>query len=200
MAKQNTNNDSINSFGKALSEDALFPDNNSWTQARNASLNTVRGKLGAIGSEQSNYNCISAPYQILGAIFLDAGKYVIFSGDDINSEIGLYNETECSYKKIVNDSCLSFDTKHTVRGVAKESFDCTWDIYWDHKPNSRTKSMNIDDVPFVEICTDEEGTVIDNNTPSDYDVAGCITCVKTEALDCTKINLSPLFSNLCFRA
>jgi hypothetical protein len=203
MAKQKlrqTGTTASHTFDKGLVEDTsgkgLAP--NVWTQARNATPNTVRGDLGELGNEQSNKFCAAAPYLIIGLIHLEADKWAIFSTDETDSEVGLFEEDSCTYNPIVNAQCLNFSKLHLIKGVAKENFDCTWEVYFDDG-NNLTRTLNVDNVPWIQICTDENGTQIPHPTNPNYVTVGCITCVDTADLDCDKIRMAPLVTNPCFR-
>lgn len=194
---QNTSSGSTKSFDKDLVEDIqnLHMPGNSWTQARNAIPNTVRGDIGDLSNEPANLFCTEAPYTVIGAIHLEVARWIIFSTDNTNSEIGLFDEDRCNYQTVVNDVCLNFSTLHLIKGVSKENFDCTWQIYWDDG-NNPTRTLNVDNVPWVEVCTDENNIVLPG--PSGYVPVGCITCIPTNALDCDALRIAPLITNPCF--
>jgi len=170
MAKQKmqpTGSVGTKTFDKDMVEDVkgyqLPP--NSWTQARNAIPNTVVGDLGDLSNESSNRLCARAPYTVIGVIHLEEDRWVVFSTDNTNSEIGLFEEDLCTYTTIVNDQCLNFSTYHLIKGVSKENFDCSWQVYWDDG-NNPTRTLNVDDVPWIQdcqivdgcnICTDTDG-------------------------------------------
>lgn len=182
----NTGKTDPHAFDNDLVEDisgkALPP--NSWTQARNASPNTVRGDLGELSNEQANKFCAAAPYTINGVIYLTEDRWVVYSTDEASSEIGLFEENACRYTTVVNDPCLNFSKLHLIKGVAKENSDCTWQVYWDDG-NNVSRTMNIDVVPWIQNCI--------------TDPSGCITCTDTDQLDCDAIRLAPLVTNPCFR-
>jgi hypothetical protein len=191
MAKQvnrptNTGKTEVHTFDKGLVEDVsgkgLAP--NVWTQARNATPNTVRGDLGELSNEESNKFCAAAPYLIIGLIHIDEDRWAIFSTDETDSEVGIFSETSCDYTTIVNDQCLNFSKLHLIKGVAKENFACQWEVYFDDG-NNLSRVLNLDDVPWIQNCV--------------TDAAGCITCTDTTALDCDKIRMAPLVTNPCFR-
>src|SRR5574343_1284029 len=142
---QNSSNITTNQFTKGLVTDLdpslVGPD--SWTHARNAVNNSHDGKLGDLGNEPANLLCVTIPYTYIGAIHITQDKWAIFSTDDNNSEIGLFDESECSYKTIINDSCLNFKKSNLIVGTAKKNFDCTYSIYWDDKLNP-SRQLNID--------------------------------------------------------
>jgi hypothetical protein len=165
MAKKNSNqtqmNDAAtNTFSKGLIkdyDDTYFPEG-SWSHARNAVNNSTDGNLGVLGNEPSNILCAppgadtTAPYQINGAIYLTEDKWVITSGDGNNSEVGLFVADQCQYYKIVNDSCLNFQSTHIIIGVSKQNADCTWQVYFADGLNP-DRSLNIGDIsmgPFPD--------------------------------------------------
>ena len=189
MAKQNNNpgtsSVNTNSFIKGMNKDitqAMEPES-SWWHARNAMNNSTDGDLGVIGNEPSNLQCGVIPYTIIGAIHRYGDEWIVFSTDDINSEIGRFNDSECTYEVIVNDPCLNFKRKHLIIGAAKENFDCSWQTYWDDG-NNPSRSLNIDNVPWVQLITSAPG-------------ASCITSIDTASLNCEKIRLAPLVDTPC---
>ncbi|WP_196301203.1 hypothetical protein, partial [Streptococcus pneumoniae] len=90
-----------------------------WTHARNLVNNSHDGQVGVIGNEPSNLNCVTLPYTLIGCIASADNEWILFTTDNINSEIGIFNESECKYTKLVNDPCLNFSTKHLITGAAR---------------------------------------------------------------------------------
>ena len=100
----------VNAFSKGMQKDlyaGLVPKEQ-WGHARNAANNSVDGDIGVIGNEPANLECAKAPYTIIGAIHRYGDQWVIFSTDDTNSEIGLFDDSKCEYETLVNDPCLNF--------------------------------------------------------------------------------------------
>ena len=189
MAQQNENPGTssviTNSFIKGMNKDitqAMEPKE-SWWHARNAMNNSTDGDLGVIGNEPSNLQCGVIPYTIIGAIHRYADQWIIYSTDDINSEIGLFDDSECKYEVIVNDPCLNFNRKYLIVGAAKENFDCTWQVYWDDG-NNPSRSLNINKVPWIQTVS---------SAPGDP----CVTFADTKQLNCEKIRLAPLVDTPC---
>jgi hypothetical protein len=189
MAQQNenpgTSSVNTNSFIKGMNKDitqAMEPKE-SWWHARNAMNNSTDGDLGVIGNEPSNLQCGVIPYTIIGAIHRYGDQWIVYSTDDINSEIGRFDDSECKYEVIVNDPCLNFNRKHLIIGAAKENFDCTWQVYWDDG-NNPSRSLNIDKVPWIQTVS---------SAPGD----SCITFADTTSLNCEKIRLAPLVDTPC---
>jgi len=206
MAKQSqsTSSSDSRSFDKELVEDIndIHLPKNSWTQARNAINNSKTGDLGKLGNEPGNLYCSSAPYVIIGTIHLQADMWLIFSTNEVDSEIGVFLEDTCLYTLLVNDPCLNFSKKNLIIGTAKPTGDCTVDGYWEDNRNpSRYIRVNTTPpdyntyVPWKQICTD--GNNVTQTSPGvwpvNYHPSGCITCVDTNEheLDCEKIRLAP---------
>jgi hypothetical protein len=190
MAKQkpgNTGSIKPQTFDQGLQEDqrGLGLKPNVWTQARNAVPNTTRGDIFELSNEESNKLCINAPYTIIGTIHIDADKWAIYSTDNVNSEIGIFEEDLCNYTTLVNDPCLNFSTLNLIVGVSKENFDCSFQLYWEDGRRNPSRTLNIDNVPWIQDCTTDE--------------QGCIFCTDTDQLDCDAIRLAPLVTNPCFR-
>ena len=189
MAQQNenpgTSSVNTNSFIKGMNKDITqsMEPKESWWHARNAANNSTDGDLGVIGNEPSNLQCGVIPYTIIGAIHRYGDQWVVFSTDDVNSEIGRFDDSQCKYEVIVNDPCLNFNRKYLITGAAKENFDCTWQTYWDDG-NNPSRSLNIDKVPWIQTVTSAVGDP-------------CITYADTTQLNCEKIRLAPLLDTPC---
>ena len=189
MAKQenSTSSNKQNTFNKGLYKDVEFgfiPDG-AWTHARNAVHNTEDGEIGVISNERSNTWCQAAPYTIIGAIHLYSDKWAIFSTNNSDSEIGLFEEDVCSYTTVVNDRCLGFSTLNLIKGAAKENSDCTWQVYWDDSLNP-SRTMNMDEPPFKKVAT----TVNDCIT---YDLLYPLE------LDCEELRIAKLVDPPCVK-
>ena len=169
--------------GMVKDANASFQAKQAWSHARNAANNSTDGDTGVIGNEPANIVCANVPYTIIGAIHTYADQWVIYSTDDNNSEIGLFDDSKCTYTTIVNDQCLNFNKKHLIVGASKENFDCTWQVYWDDG-NNPSRTLNIDNVPYVQIQTSPTG-------------ADCKVFQDTNQLDCEKLRLAPLVDTPC---
>ena len=182
---QNTSSVDTRVFLKGMVKDmnASYQAKESWSHARNAANNSVDGDLGVIGNEPANLACAKVPYTIIGAIHTYSDQWVLYSTDDINSEIGLFDDSKCEYTTLINDPCLNFNKKHLIVGAAKENFDCTWQTYWDDG-NNPSRTLNINKIPWKQIITSTEG-------------ADCIVYTDTTDLDCEKIRLAPLVDTPC---
>lgn len=154
------------SFTKGLVQDITesFQTEGTWPHARNAVNNSTTGDVGTLENEPSNKLCVKTPYDVIGYIHLYDDKWAVFSTDDINSEIGIFDESQCSYNKVVNDPVLKFNRNNLISGAAKENYDCTWQIYWDDGFNP-TRTLNLDDIPYKTIKSVVDDCVIETATP-----------------------------------
>jgi hypothetical protein len=175
-------------FNKGLYKDydeVYFPEG-AWFHARNAVNNTNEGELGTLSNERSNLNCANAPYTIIGTVYMYETTWAIFSTNNVDSEVGLFDTAKCgsndAYTKVVNDPCLNFNTDFLITGAAKENFDCTWQVYFADNTNP-DRSLNVDNVPYIQNCT--------------TDASGCVTCINTASLDCNAILLNRNSNSPC---
>jgi len=183
---QDTSSVDTSLFNKGMVKDmnASFQGKATWSHARNAYNNSVEGDLAVIGNEPSNFSCAEIPYTIIGVIHLYSDKWVIFSTDDISSEIGLFDDSECTYETVVNDLCLNFNKMNLIKGASKENFDCTWQIYWDDDARNPSRTLNLNDIPWIQQVTSPVGEP-------------CVIYEDTTDLDCEKIRLAPLLDTPC---
>ena len=186
-APGNTSSIDTNSFTKGMNKDvfASFEPKTSWSHARNAYNNSVDGDFGVIGNEPANLECGKIPYPVIGTVHKIADQWIIFSTNDIKSEIGIFDDSKCEYTTIVNDDCLKFNRKYLITGASKENFDCTWQVYFDDG-NNPSRSLNIDRVPYEQIVVSAAG-------------ADCILYVDGDNLDCEKIRLAPILDTPCLK-
>ena len=92
-----------NTFSKGMLKDynETFVGEGLYTHARNAVNNSHDGQVGVIGNEPSNLFCITLPYTLIGCIHLFEDQWAVFTTDDVSSEIGIFDESECSYTKVL---------------------------------------------------------------------------------------------------
>ena len=183
----NTSDAETNSFVKGMSKDlnASFQAKDSWFHARNAFNNSVDGDAGTLGNEPANLECGQAPYTVIGTIHKQGDEWVIYSTDDTNSEIGIFDDSKCEYKTLVNDKCLNFNKKYLITGATKENYDCTWQVYWDDNLNP-SRTLNLDNIPYKRI---------EKKIPGD----SCVFYEDTDELDCERIRLAPLVDIPCIK-
>ena len=186
QAQQQTNPGvETNTFLKGLVKDynETFIGDGLYTHARNAVNNSHDGQVGVIGNEPSNLFCVSLPYDLIGTIHLYDDQWVVFTTNDINSEIGIFDESACSYTKVVNSQCLNFKRSHLITGTFRYRYDCERIIYWDDALNP-SRTMDIDHVPYIY---------------TDKVVGGCIQRTFTDELNCEAIRLASLMKHPCLK-
>lgn len=161
-----------NVLAKGLVTDLLenTVPNEMWTYARNATVNSHLGQLQLLQNSPSNYLCAEFPYKPVGFIKLLNNRWAVMSTDELNSEIGIFDEKNCTYTRVVNDPCLGFSKYYPVMGASKELFDCKEAIYWTDKKNPR-RYMKLTDVPYKFTL----------------DTDACRTKIFTNALDCAEL-------------
>ena len=177
------NTSETNVFSKGMVKDYtdIFISEGLYTHAVNAINNAHYGESGSIGNEPSNEFCVNATYEIIGFAHKTKGEWVIFSTNNVDSEIGIFNQIDCSYKVVINDPCLAFKQTHDITGVCIENYDCTYSVYWQDNLNP-DRTMNLDNVPYICEPVSED--------PCDGEVC-------TNRLDCDKIRLHPLIQQPC---
>ena len=184
MADNNSNPGVVtNTFNKGMVKDynETFVGDGLWTHARNAVNNSHDGQVGVLGNEPSNLYCLQLPYTLIGCIHLADDRWAIFTTDDVHSEIGIFDESACSYQKVINDDCLNFKRSNLITGVSRKRYDCERLVYWDDGLNP-SRVMDLDNPPmqYTESIVDS-----------------CVIKKYSNRLDCEKIRLAPLFDQPC---
>lgn len=187
MAEEKFNN--LNSAKTATYTKGLIKDYNDsyvpegvWTNAINAVTNSHLGDQFTIGNEPSNVFCVTIPYTVIGLIRRDTDTWVVFSTNDVLSEIGIFRESDCTYKKTVADKCLGFRRSNLITGHIQYNFDCTYTVFFADGLNP-DRALNLDDVPYQ--ISSFGGT------------AACPIPIYSDCLDCEKIRLNYLANPPC---
>jgi hypothetical protein len=186
MAEQSQNPGAVtNSFTKGMVKDMneTFVGEGLWTHARNLVNNSHEGHTGVVGNEPANLHCVTLPYDLIGAIHLTDDQWVIFTTDDVNSEIGIFDESQCSYEKKVNDPCLGFKRSHLITGASRKRFDCERPVYWADGLNP-DRFMDLDNIPWKYTETKVNDCIVK-------------TIIEPRQLDCEKIRIAPLLKSPC---
>jgi hypothetical protein len=214
-------------FDKNLQKDTndYHVQDNEWTYARNAINNSNIGDLGRLGNEPANKLCLkvwqnpaptpsdpwagTGPLTIIGFIHLEKDKWAVFSTDNVNSEVGYFEEEICRYTRIVNDPCLSFKTTNLIYGQSREAFDCNYTLYWADglNPDRYLKIGDVRQAPYMQpwpgvpyICDDVAPTPVCSLEPG-APTTGCVVCepIFPLVLDCRKTRLETLMKPICLR-
>lgn len=182
---QNTSSGAVHNFVKGMNKDTtdIYMSEGLWYNAINAINNSHYGETGSIGNEPSNRYCTEAPFVIIGYAYKSNTEWVIFSTNNITSEIGIFNETGCIYTKVIRDTCLGFKTTNLITAHVKENYDCTFSVYWQDNLNP-DRTMNLNNVPYICEPASED--------PCDGEIC-------TDRLDCNKIRLHPIVKQPCVK-
>jgi hypothetical protein len=182
---QNTQNPTSNTnlFNKGMVKDFndTFVGEGLWTHARNAVNNSHDGQIGVIGNEPSNLHCVTLPYTMIGCIHLTDDTWAIFTTDDVNSEIGIFDESDCTYTKKINASCLNFKKSNLITGASRGRFDCDRLVYWSDGLNP-DRFVDLENPPFKYTETVTNGCVVKNYT---------------DQLDCEEIRMASFIKHPC---
>ncbi len=153
-----------------------------WINAINAVTNSHKGDAGTIGNEPSNRFCVEAPYTIIGLVRRDSNTWVVFSTNNVISEIGYFTESTCEYIKIITDQCLGFKKEYLITGVIQYNFDCTWSVFFADGLNP-DRTINLDNPPYQYTW--------DRTNPN------CPIKVFNDCLDCEQTRLNYLMTPPC---
>lgn len=182
---ENTQNptSTTNLFNKGMVKDYndTFVGEGLWTHARNAVNNSHDGQIGVIGNEPSNLHCVTLPYDLIGCIHIVDDIWAIFTTNDTSSEIGLFDESQCTYEKKVNSACLNFKRSNLITGTSRRRYDCERPVYFSDGLNP-DRYMDLDSPPF-------KYTESVSN--------GCVTKTYTTELDCEEIRLASIITHPC---
>ena len=178
--------DRPNTFISGLNKDStdIYLKEGFWTHAINVANKTFNGNIGSLTNEPSTVFCASSNFTIIESVYKTGSEWIIFSTDNTSSEIGLFDESNCSYTPIVNDPCLGFKKTHLITGACKANYDGTYSVYWQDSLNP-DRVLNINRVPYKETG---------NNLSPDPD---CWIPEYSEELDCDKLRLNPLIEQPC---
>ena len=151
MENNNPNNIITNTPIKGLVTDLLdlYQSKEIWTYCLNGVTNTSKGDGLSLSNEPSNIHCVDLPYTYIGNIPLINQRFAIFTTDNTSSEIGIFDSTNCTYSKVVNDPCLGFNTSYLISGKSKVNFDCTETIYFTDSALNPLRKLNLTNIPYV---------------------------------------------------
>ena len=176
-----------NTYTKGLYKDfndSYIPEG-VWTNAINAVTNSHLGDAGTIGNEPSNQYCVSTNFDVIGLVRRDSSTWFVFSTNDVTSEIGIFDETNCTYVRYISAGCLGFRRSNLITGVTQVNYDCTYTVFWADGLNP-DRAVNLDKIPWqIEKYT---GTA-DCPIPVYFD---------PPRLDCDKTRLHYLIDTPCF--
>jgi hypothetical protein len=184
MAENNNNPGAVtNTFNKGMLKDynETFVGEGLYTHARNAVNNNHDGQVGVIGNEPANLHCVNLPYTLIGAVHMTDDQWALFMTDDKDSEIGVFDESACTYVRKIRAQCLNFKRSHPITGISRRRFDCERPVYFVDGLNP-DRFIDLDNPP-------------NKNTQTFVD--GCSVKAYTNELDCEKLRLIPLVQHPC---
>ncbi len=200
-----------NNFVKNMVSDSDALPQGLWSRARNATNVTPSTLGGALSNEQSNLLCSKAPYTIIGLIHLYEDTWAVLSTDDTNSEIGIFEGESCKYTAAITDPCpvvicngtitpninfatpvLNFNRKNLIRGISKENFDCTWQIYFADDLNP-DRTVNLGNPKTGQVMHADQFVQCCNTQ------AACLICTPTCKIDPERIRLASLIDSPCVK-
>lgn len=173
MAFQNTRHTESTMFDSGMNKDLDPQLVKGYTHAINSQLNSKSGNFPFIQNEPGTSSCINIPYTFNGSIPLKDNRYVIFSTNNSDSEIGIFNEKFCSYDTLINSTCLDFNIDHLIEGVSKQNSDGTETIYFCNNYNNN-RCLNINKIPYKYTISDDD----------------CNTKIYTDEVDCSELELN----------
>ena len=169
-----------NTFNKGMVKDVneTYSPEGVWTHARNAVNNSHDGQVGVLGNEPANLHMVDIPYTIIGCIHIIDDEWCIFSTDDANSEIGIFDESKVQYRTVVNDPGLNFNRDYLITGASRLKSDCGRPVYFADAYNP-DRYMDLDNPPYI-MKTVKDGS--------------CYIQTSTGKLDVEKLRMAPLMS------
>jgi len=148
-----------------------------YTHAVNAKLNSHNGNFTFIQNEPSTIECLDLGKDYLSSIALLDGKYVIFSGENNISEIGIFDSNDCTYEVSVTDPCLNFNKNYPPSGLYQQIRNCDDIIYFVDNYNP-DRYLNLNNIPYITIPGPDD----------------CDPPIVTTDLDCDKLRLRPVLT------
>jgi hypothetical protein len=176
MAKATTNiiqNNIIKGLQTDLNDTLV--DEQILTHHRNGMFQTHNGDIVFATREPSTLKCIDLPYKYNGHIKLKNERYLVFSSDNIESEIGIADTNKCEYTRVANNNCFSFDNNYLISGFVRINVNGEEEVIFVDGKNP-DRYINLSNLPYTY--------TIDEDTE-------CEVKVYTNNLDCEELRLNP---------
>lgn len=183
MNKQTINivqNNIVKGIQKDLNDTIV--DEQILTHHRNGMFQTLGGDLIFASIEPATLECITLPYKYNGSVKLRNNNYLIFSSDNIDSEIGIGNIDKCVYTRILNDKCLNFNNFYQITGFLRINSDDEEEIIFVDGYNE-DRVINLNNIPYKYT----------------YENDDCKTKKYSNVLDCDELKLNPKISFPCIQ-
>lgn len=171
---QNLKNTTTNTPSKSMVKDLndSYIGKDLVTHARNAVVNSHKGDIMMYSPEPANRFCVALPYVYNGSIPLKDKRHLVFSTDNTNSEIGIVDEKDCTYVKVINDPCLGFKQDFPHSGRSKETSLCAEVITFTNSL-APVRRLDLSNIPYKFTVSADD----------------CKTKIFTTDLDCAQLNL-----------
>lgn len=134
---------------------------------RNGSLYSVSDGMLFVQNEESNTKVLEISYPVIGHIKLQNNEWCIFSTDDINNEIGIFNEIDFSYKKLSNKKFWNFNRSNIITGKSKKNQDGTTSIYFADGRRNPDRVVNLSK---IDDATNENTRLAKYLTPPEVSI------------------------------
>lgn len=151
------------------------------TYHRNGLFQTHKGDIVFATNEPATLKCIDLPYKYNGSIKLKTNRYLVFSSDNTDSEIGIADTLNCIYTKVINNPCLSFNNYYEISGFVRINTDGEEEVIFVDGLNS-DRIINLSSIPYKY--------TIDTSTD-------CEVKIYTTELDCDELKLNPKIEIPC---
>jgi len=151
------------------------------THHRNGMFQTHNGDIVFANCEPATLKCIDLPYKYNGHIKLKNEKFLVFSSDNTNSEIGIANTLNCTYTTLANNPCLKFNNFYTITGFVRINADGEEEVIFVDGLNP-DRIINLSNIPHTY--------TIDTSTD-------CEVKVFSNTLDCDELKLNPKITIPC---
>ncbi len=128
-----------------LDSSPLDQPKGTYTMAWNAINETIDGHSNFISNEKSNNVCTVLPegYRPIGDVYITDSKVVIFSTNNVLSEIGILDTDTCEYTTQVNTECLGFSLNNQIDVIYRLRRGCNRTLYWVDG-NNPVRYFNLD--------------------------------------------------------
>ena len=126
------------------------------TYALNASVENFDSDSVNYQNEAGNEFCLSFPedYVLIGEHFIQEKNIHVFYLVNPNtgeSQIGQMINNDCTYRTVLEESCLNFNTDNPIFKTVHRITNCTTEIYWTDGLNPR-RYLDLENIPTVDIC------------------------------------------------
>lgn len=150
------------------------------THHRNGMFQSLNGDLVFASVEPATLECIALPYKYNGSVKLRNERYLTFSGDGVDSEIGISNLKDCTYTKLVNNKCLNFNNFYQITGFVRINVDDEEEVIFVDGINP-DRVINLSHIPYTYIINNDD----------------CKSRTYTDQLDCEELKLNPRIKFPC---